>query len=456
MGEADIRSLSEQLGLDGRQIEMEGGADLFGSPFRVADAAALSVGVAVAAVAAFDELRTGVARAASLDGRHAAAAFHSERLVRLTSQASPELWDPIAGNYAAADGWIRLHTNLAPHRDAVLAVLGVAAERDAVTSAVAGWSVDELEAAVVEGGGVAARMRTRSQYLDHPQAAAIQARPVVDTAPGPQHAPARPLEPGTALDGVRVLDLSRVIAGPVAGRFLASFGADVIRVDPPLDDGELLEIDMGFGKRRTDLDLRLVDDRDRFEQLVAEADVLLDGFRPGALAALGYPDERLRELCPPLLVGHLSAYGDVGPWGHRRGFDSVVQVATGLAHACGFDAATGPGKLPAQALDHASGYLMAAGLVAALHRQLRDGRPATVAVSLARTAEWLAGLGLRDHEAGDLPRDAVADLLDRRHDTAWGMVEHLRPPGRIGDRAAAWTSPPTPRSDRPAIWRDRT
>lgn len=455
MNEARSGSLAQQLGLDDRRVEVEGTEDLFGSPFRVADAAVLSIGAAVAAVAAFDEQRTGARRAAALDGRHAAAAFHSERLLRLVWEDDPALWDPIAGNYATADGWIRLHTNLTPHRAAVLAVLKVEAERSAVATAVIKWLADDLETAVADAGGVAARMRTRAQYLAHPQFEAVMARPVVETTTEPQDAPQRPLGSGSALDGVRVLDLSRVIAGPVAGRFLASFGADVIRVDAPLDDGQLTEMDTGFGKRRTNIDLRVRDDRRRFEQLVAETDVLLDGFRPGALEALGYPEAHLREMCPPLIIGHLSAYSDRGPWGHRRGFDSVVQVANGLAHACGFDPAAGPGKLPAQALDHASGYLMAAGLTAALRQRLQHGTPATVAVSLARTAEWLVGLGLQERRERDLRRDEVADLLETWHDTAWGTVEHLRAPGRIGSRSARWAIPPTPRSDEPATWTTR-
>ncbi len=455
MNEARLWSLTQQLGLGDRRVEVEDTEDLFGSPFRVTEAAVLSVGASVAAVAAFDDQRTGARPTVSLDGRHAAAAFHSERMLRLVSEDDPALWDPIAGNYATADGWIRLHTNLAPHRDAVLAALRVQAEREAVAAAVAEWSAGDLEIAVAEAGGVAARMRTRSQYLAHPQFEAVMARPVVDMTTEPHTAPQRSLGSGTALDGVRVLDLSRVIAGPVAGRFLASFGAEVIRVDAPLDDGQLTEMDTGFGKRRTNIDLRMHDGCHRFEQLVAEADVLLDGFRPGVLGTLGYPDARLRELCPPLVIGHLSAYSDRGPWGHRRGFDSVVQVATGLAHACGFDPTTGPGKLPAQALDHASGYLMAAGLTAALRHRLQHGTTATVAVSLARTAEWLADLGLQEADERDLQRGEVADLLGTWHDTAWGTVEHLRPPGRIGTRPAQWMTPPAPRSDAPATWTPR-
>jgi hypothetical protein len=174
MDSSGIDALARQLGLGQRPVEVEDAEDLFGSPFRVADAAVLSVGVGVAAVAAFDEQRTGARRAASLHGRHAMAAFHSERLLRLASETTAALWDPIAGNYATADdGWIRLHTNLGPHRDAALEVLGAKAERTAVAEAVARWPSGTLETAVTQAGGVAASMRTRQQYLAHPQHPAV-------------------------------------------------------------------------------------------------------------------------------------------------------------------------------------------------------------------------------------------------------------------------------------------
>jgi hypothetical protein len=454
MEHAGIRALGDELGVSTEWVVVDDVDDRFGSPFRVTDAAVTSVAVALAAVAALDERRTGRPSIAALSGRHAAAAFHSERFLRLADQ--PDLWDPIAGNYPTADGWIRLHTNLKAHREAVVRTLAVVPERTAVAAAVARWPTDGLERAVVDAGGVAARMRTREEFRVHPQRAAVLERSVVDL--GAEPAGARPprLDHGELLDGVRVLDLSRVIAGPVAGRFLASFGADVIRVDPPLDDGLPIEIETGSGKRRTSIDLRQQDHRRRFERLVAEADVLLEGFRPGALAGIGYPDGRLRELAPGLVIGHLSAYGDGGPWGARRGFDSVVQVATGIAHACGFDPATGPGKLPAQALDHASGYLMAAGLVVGLDRLLQDGRARTVHVSLARTGEWLADLGPQDRPEPPRRRESVTDLLDTWPDTAWGAVEHLRPVGRVGDRTARWSRPPTPRTNAPLSWLDAT
>lgn len=425
--------------------------DIFGSPFRVTDAAVISVGVALATVAELHAARTGRAATAHFDDRHAAAAFHSERLLRLLDHPqTADLWDPVAGNYRTQDGWIRLHTNLTAHREATLTVLGVQPQRQDVAAAVATWRGDELEAAVIAAGGVAATMRTRADYLHHPQRAAVIQHPVIDIAT--HKGPTRRLPDGDALDHIRVLDLSRVIAGPVAGRFLASFGADVIRVDPPFDDGLLTEIDTSFGKRRTTIDLRDERDRRRLDQLVADADIVLDAFRPGALAAIGYPDERLRQLAPDLIIGHLSAYGEDGPWGGRRGFDSVVQVATGLAHACGFDPVAGPSQLPAQALDHATGYLLAAGLTAGLIRRQRDRQPSTITVSLARTAEWLAALGQQEKPTSALPRFFIADLLNVWTDTSWGSIEHLRPVGRVGDRTASWARPPSPRNTADIGW----
>jgi hypothetical protein len=455
-GTGELVTLAARWGLDAGRVEVAAVDDLFGSAFPVTDAAVTSVGLALAAVAAFDEKRTRRPQRASLDGRHAAAAFHSERFLRLGA-GDLGLWDPLAGNYRTADGWIRLHTNLQPHRDAALRTLGVAPDRPAVADAVRRWDTDGLEREVCDAGGVAARMRTREEFLAHPQHEAVLQRPVVDLEAVPAGG-ARPrrLGDGRALEGVRVLDLTRVIAGPVAGRFLASFGADVVRVDPPLADGLALEIETGPGKRRTSIDLRDPAGRLRFEGLVSGADVLLEGFRPGALAHLGYPDRRLRALTPWLVIGHLSAYGDRGPWAARRGFDSVVQVATGLAHACGFDPAAGPGRLPAQALDHASGYLLAAGVAVGLCRHRRDETASTVRVSLARTGEWLAALGTRDRPERPLPREAVGDLLGVWRATPWGDVEHLRPPGRVGDRPARWSRPPVPRSDAARSWLEDT
>jgi hypothetical protein len=319
-----------------------------------------------------------------------------------------------------------------------------------VAAATGGWRAVELEDAVVAAGGVAAALRTRAEWRSHPQARALAGTPLLDVA---EAAEGPSLPGGRVLDGVRVLDLTRVIAGPVAGRFLASFGAEVLRVDAPLDDGLLLEIDTGFGKRRTTLDLRRPADRERFDELLSGADVLLQAFRPGALAALGYDDATLQRLRPGLVVGHLSAYGETGPWGDRRGFDSVVQVACGLAATCGLDPRTGPAALPAQALDHASGYLLAAGVVSGLLHGRRTGRGWRVGAALARTADWLESLGTSPgRPARALEPGTAQDLMGRRPDTPWGLVRHVTPPGAVGGRVAEWALPPAERGAHPPRW----
>jgi crotonobetainyl-CoA:carnitine CoA-transferase CaiB-like acyl-CoA transferase len=252
----------------------------------------------------------------------------------------------------------------------------------------------------------------------------------------------RPARNGSFLDGVHVLDCTRVIAGPVAGRLLSSFGADVVKVAGPLDDSPLLELDTGWGKTRCPLDLRTAADRAAFEEQVRNADVLIEAFRPGAFAALGYGDDALRADNPGLIIGHLSAFGPDGPMGGLRGFDSVVQVATGIAHACGFDHETGPSSLPAQALDHGAGHLLAAGIAMALAARLGDGVTETVSVSLARVAEWLSSLG---EGTGASPQDIAAlarPYLRMIETSPYGTVRHVLPVGVIDERSATW--PPEP------------
>lgn len=435
VGQATSRSVVDRMVITHLQ-------DPFGSRYRVGLAAVSTTAAAIGSIAALDSFRSGSpVDDIVIDCRHACLAFHSERHVRVPALSGAVLWDPIAGNYATADGWIRLHTNMAPHRQAVLDVLGVPAEREAVAEAVARWPGRDLQAAVITAGGVAAVMRTVDEWRGHPQHEAVAAEPLVDIRAGTAGTTIAPSigDDASLLDGLRVLDLSRVIAGPVAGRLLASWGADVIAVDAPLDDHPLAQADLRAGKRTVPLDLRKDDDRASFEDLVAAADVVLEGFRPGALADLGYDHAALAELRPGLVSAHLSAWGEVGPWAPQRGFDSVVQVATGIAHTCGFDPDTGPGSLPAQALDHTAGHLLATGIVAGLLRREHWGTSQRIGVSLARTGEWLTWLGSRGDQAPEeLTDEFIADRLTTREEPGLGEVTRIAPVGLVGDRRATW------------------
>ena len=355
----------------------------------------------------------------------------------------PSLWDAIAGVYETQDGWIRLHTNLPHHRQAALRVLGCAGERSAVAATVGDWQADRLENEIVSEGGVAAAMRSRADWLAHPQGRAVSPEPLIQwTSPRavrlrdrPQATASRPLA------GLRVLDLTRVLAGPVSTRTLAGFGADVLRIDPPGWDEPGVITDISLGKRMAALDLTKGEDRLVFETLLANADVLVHGYRPGALDGLGYGADSRRQIAPNAVEVTLDAYGWTGPWAARRGFDSLVQMSAGIADAGRAWAGTDkPAPLPVQALDHATGYLMAAAVLSALTEAARGANVPTAHLSLARTAELLAGLP-KSAEGPDLTAPADSDYATETERSGWGPGRRLEPPLRVCAAPIRWTLP---------------
>ena len=344
----------------------------------------------------------------------------------------PPVWDAIAGDYRCADGWIRLHTNAAHHRAAALRVLGLAAGagRPEVAAAVAPWSGEELEAAVVAANGCAALMRSPAQWRAHPQGRAVAAEPLVGWGE-PRVVAADDAETlariglGTMrrpLQGVRVLDLTRVIAGPAATRFLAMYGAEVLRIDPPGWQEQGLEAEMTVGKHCARLDLRDRDGLATLHGLLAGADIFIHGYRPDALDKLGLSEAMLAKEHPNLIDVGLDAYGWSGPWARRRGFDSLVQMSCGIAHV-GREHFGGerPFPLPVQALDHATGYLCAAAAVNTWRHRL-DGTVRSARLSLARTGLELIKTGPSDAQAPP-PQAAAANRL--LEETAWGPGRRL-------------------------------
>lgn len=341
----------------------------------------------------------------------------------------PPPWDPIAGDYAAADGWIRLHTNAPHHRDAALAVLQAPADKDAVAAAVSRWQKDQLEAAVVQRGGCAAAMRDLTAWSEHPHGRAVAGEPLAWIDGGDVATPAEWAVAGDRpLAGIRVLDLTRVLAGPVATRFLAGFGADVLRIDPPGWDEPGVIPSVTLGKRCARLDLRRPDERGVFENLLASADVLVHGYRPDALSRLGLDTAARRRLRPGLIDVSLDAYGWTGVWQGRRGFDSLVQMSSGIAaegrRRYGTDR---PKPLPVQALDHATGYLMAAAVVRGLTRRLTEGKGSITRTSLARTAALLTSAPIAERNEA-FAEESTADLNAAVEQTSWGPARRMKPP----------------------------
>ncbi|HMJ13895.1 MAG TPA: CoA transferase, partial [Polyangiaceae bacterium] len=344
-------------------LRMTGESGGLPSVFRVGTLASACAALATLGVADVLAARALAApRSVCIDRRHAAIAFRSERYVTALGWEIPPPWDPIAGDYETADGFIRLHTNYENHRAAVLAVLGTPAERDSIAARVRDFCAAELESAVVNAGGAAAALRSAQDFALHPQGQALEREPLFATKKRALERELRVDHGERPLSGLRVLDLTRVIAGPVCTRFLAAYGADVLRVDPPgfQEVGALL-VETTAGKRRTFLDLRRDADRARFEALVEQAHVIVHGYRSDALERLGLGDLWRHAANPALISVSFDAYGFSGPWAARRGFDSLVQMSSGIA-ARGREVlgARRPVSLPAQALDHGTGYLMAA------------------------------------------------------------------------------------------------
>lgn len=429
------------------------------SAYHITPLATGAIAAATLAAAELLALRAGRPMdAVHVDSAHANVAFGCERHLRAIGWTLPPVWDPIAGDYRARDTWIRLHTNYAWHRAAALKVLGCEADKAAVAAAVREWDAATLEDAVVAANGCAASLRTPDAWAAHKVGAAVALEPLVHVTTLPTASRRLPAKPAAPLSGVRVLDLTRVIAGPIATRLLAGWGADVLRIDPPgFEEVAALLPETTAGKRCAALPLGAPDGHERFLALVRDADVLVLGLRPSALDALGLSVDVLRATNPALILVRHDAYGwsdaatTGAPWRERRGFDSLLQLSTGLAaHAMARTGADRPVPLPVQALDHATGYLEAAAAIRGLTERERHGNATEYRLSLARTAHLLASLG-GDADVTAKPPDVNPSHLERAS-TAWGPVDRARLPGRIGDRVPMLVGDAGPLGSQDASW----
>jgi crotonobetainyl-CoA:carnitine CoA-transferase CaiB-like acyl-CoA transferase len=426
------------------------------SSFRVAAAAQASIAAAGLVAMQIWQLRSGQAQHVSVDMRHAIVECRSERYLRVDGKPPPPAWDAIAGTYKTRDQrFVRLHTNFPHHRAAVCKVLNCVPEREQVQAALMQWDGEAFETAAYAAGGVVAMMRSHEQWSELPHARALATLPTIsiekigDAAPKPWPGGDRPLA------GIRVLDLSRVIAGPVAGRMLAVHGADVLLISgPELPAIPWLTIDTGRGKLTSFVELKSEQGQQTLRDLLAQADIFSQGYRPQALAALGYSPEDAARINPGVVYVSLSAYGHAGPWAERRGFDSLVQTATGFNHAEGKAAGIdGPKELPAQMLDHATGYLMAFGAMIAKARQSREGGSWHVRISLAQTGRWLWNLGrLGDgFKAEDLKGDTVSAFLEEVP-SGFGPLRAVSHSAVLSKTPAFWARPAMPLGSQPAQW----
>lgn len=444
------RTALEHIALTGREPVLP-------SSFAVGTMAQATIAASTLAAAELWRLRTGRRQAASVDMRHAAIEFRSENYMRVPG-ADPRAWDKVAGVYKTGDGrFVRLHTNLPHHRSGMLTMLGADYERESVRKAVLGWQGEVLETTAAERGLVATMMRSPEEWAGHGQGQAVARLPLFEVI-RIGDAPPRSLSTGDRpLSGIRALDLTRIIAGPVCGRTLAAHGADVLQVaGPRLPFSPLLVMDTGRGKRATHIELDDAIGRATLAELARGADLFVQGYRPGAIAGKGFAPETVAALSPGIVCVSLSAWGHEGPWKGRRGFDSLVQNANGLNHAeaAAFGVPEGPKELPCQALDHGSGYLMAAGAMMALKRQREEGGSWHVRVSLAQTGHWFWRLGRLGAEARSAVTPAFEDIAGylEQSPSGFGSMTAVRHAGCLAETPPHWKLPSVPLGTHPPVW----
>lgn len=443
-------------------VEFSGGGDpILPTPFRIGETASASLAAVGLAVADLWELRTGKRQEIAVDARRATASLRSSRYLKLDGAPAAGERPSVMGVYPAKNGrWSYLHCNFPNHREAALSVLGVEEDRDAVRRAVAHWDALELEEAIIAAKGAGGMVRSMTEWAQHPQSAAVASLPLMeidrigDSAPEPLPDGDRPLS------GVRVLDLTRVLAGPTCARTLAEHGADVLKISAEhLPSNRSQEYDTGHGKLSTFIDLRDADQVETLRGLVREADVFSQGYRPGTLAQRGLSPEDLAEVRPGIVYVSLSAFGRVGPWAERRGFDTVVQTVSGITDRQGElfpGVEPGPQFYPVSAIDYLTGYLMSFGTMVALGRRAREGGSWLVRISLAQVGKWLVDQGqVPEVQLRDVSADFMGEEIDRWSTTSeipGGQLKHLAPVLQLSETQPYWARPTVPLGYHQPTW----
>jgi crotonobetainyl-CoA:carnitine CoA-transferase CaiB-like acyl-CoA transferase len=454
-----LTALWRDLGLPASSLDhvsLTGRDPVLPSSFHVSGLAQVSIAAAALAAAELHRRRTGRMQRVTVDCRNAALEFRSERYCRVNGGEPPEEWDRIAGAYRCGDGdFVRLHTNFPHHRDGVLKLLNCAYDRNAVGEALQGWTAEKFEDAAAAAGLVVAKARSFAEWDAHPHAQAVPTLPLISIeriGDGPKlelRAGTRPLE------GIRVMELTRVLAGPICGRALAAHGSDSLRlISTRLPTIETADIDTGRGKRSAHVDLATEQGLVDFRTLLSGCEVFVQSYRPGTLARRGFGPAEAATIRSGIVYVSLSAYGHAGPWAERRGFDSLVQTTTGLNHAEAEAAGeSNPRPLPCQAIDHASAYLMALGAMTALIRRSEQGGSWLVRVSLARTQWWLRQMG---RVAGGLAcRDPKLEEIGDRIETSpsgYGSLAAVRHAAELSETPARWERPSSPYGTHPPRW----
>ena len=445
-----------------RAVAITGDGDpILPTPFRIGETSAAALAAIGLAVSDLWELRTGRGQEVAVDARQATASLRSGHYMKLDGAPVSTERNTVMGVYPAKNGrWSYLHCNFPNHRAAALSVLGVPEDREAVSQAVAKWDALELEEAIIAAKGAGGMVRTMDEWAKHPQAAAIASLPLMEIVKIGGSPPEKLPDGDRPLSGIRVLDLTRVLAGPTCARTLAEHGADVLKISAAhLPNLGYQEYDTGHGKLSAHLDLREPEDVETLRGLVRDADVFSQGYRPGTLGTRGFSPEALANVRPGIVFVSLCAFSHVGPWALRRGFDTVVQTVSGITARQGElfpGAAPGPQFYPVSAIDYLTGYLMAFGAMVALARRVREGGSWLVRISLAQTGRWLVGRGeVPKSDLKDVPKEFTSAELERwsvTTDTPVGRLRHLGPVVRLSETPPRWARPSVPLGYHEPVW----
>jgi crotonobetainyl-CoA:carnitine CoA-transferase CaiB-like acyl-CoA transferase len=444
-----FRGILKEIGLDPSGIDnvtIHGNDPILPSPFLIGNAGSAVQAVIGYLVSELWFLKNQRRQNISISARDAAIAQKSHQYLRIIDGLPQELWDPISGFYETKDNkWIQFHCNFPHHKAGVLTLLGCDDKKENVINATKTFDAEYLETTLSDRGMCAAMVRTEKEWESHPQYKAISHLPLVeiikigDSKPKPLPYGLRPLS------GIKVLDLTRVIAGPVCGKTFAEHGAEVVLVNSPnLPNIPALVIDTGHGKKSLYCDLDNEADKHNLVTLIQKVDIFSQSYRPGALSARGLAANDLLSINPNIIYVSFSSYSDIGPWGTKHGFDTLVQSTSGIAYEQG--GGRKPQHLPSQTLDYVTGWLGAIGSMEALRRRVVEGGAYEVKVSLVRTAKWLKSLGRcsEDFKNCIIPtHENIKDLLMQR-DTDFGRIEYIKPILKMSETMPFWDLPTIP------------
>ena len=448
-----------------QRVSLTGLEPVLPSVYKTGVAAQSTIAASALAASEMWRFRTGKTQDVSVDMKHAAIGFRSERYTEINggdtsktfaSSGAGDNPSEVHGFYKCGDGgWLQIHANYPAHKQGVLEAFNCESTKKAVQDTLSKMTASEAETYLTERALPAAMMRTLHEWSAHPQGMAVSRLPLIEIE---KIGEADPLNfsdnPQRPLEGVKVLELTKVLAGPLMGRTLAEHGANVLWLnDPHLDVIDGLVMDMSKGKYPAHLDLNNEVDKDTFTRLARSADVFIQGYRPGSIASKGFSPHDMAEIHPGIVCVEISAFSHEGPWSNRRGFDSIVQTVSGIGREGGIAKnQEGMVHLPCQALDHGTGYLGAFGAMVALLKQRREGGSWRVRLSLAQTAHWLKSLGrMNETTSPDIERSDISEYLGEV-ESSYGKITFTKPVAQLSETPGFWALPPSPFGSCEPMW----